>query len=566
MTQGFTNLPNVTAHEIAPVASVGILPATGNTVGGIRYVEFDDKLYTWDGSAWNVVGGGSGTVTGVQGDVTGSGSGNINTTISAGAVTSSKLAAGLSYYRFSADSSPTTTAAQLGLQGTTAPLGKLFFESVPAVSGDLDLGVYADNQTTAFTASVRNDAGKDVRTAALMFNLFATLENGNPPVAGQETGSFYLSMKKAGAGSYQALQFDGFDGTTQIGSWNAPSTSYFTYSSPNSAVFTLNPNYTDNTYKFSNLNMLGRPAPSGGAWTTQVISSNILDGSSSRQIGSLDFLTDTPDGAINTSSGDFALRLYSNTNNALEVAGLIDFSQTTSFGRRAAQHAGFGVAPSTTAFGSDALSSNSLSGINNSAFGVSAGASLTTGTNNTFVGYQAGKNNAQGYSNVAMGYQAGLTNTSGAQNVLIGAGADVGSNSLQNATAIGAGAIVSASNAMVLGNNVNVGIGTSTPGYNLHVLKAGGSAIAADDGNVVSYMRANGGRTSLGSYTSHPLDLIVNQIAVMTLSAGSIGFFGTTPAYQQTGGAATAGGTYGSTEQTMLQKVYNALRTYGLLT
>lgn len=47
---------------------------------------------------------------------------------------------------------------------------------------------------------------------------------------------------------------------------------------------------------------------------------------------------------------------------------------------------------------------------------------------------------------------------------------------------------------------------------------------------------------------------------------GNIGFFGTTPAAQQTGGVATAGGTYGATEQTMLQKVYDALRTYGLLT
>lgn len=47
---------------------------------------------------------------------------------------------------------------------------------------------------------------------------------------------------------------------------------------------------------------------------------------------------------------------------------------------------------------------------------------------------------------------------------------------------------------------------------------------------------------------------------------GDIGFFGTTEAPQQTGGAATAGATYTATEQTMLQVVYDALRTYGLLT
>jgi len=50
-----------------------------------------------------------------------------------------------------------------------------------------------------------------------------------------------------------------------------------------------------------------------------------------------------------------------------------------------------------------------------------------------------------------------------------------------------------------------------------------------------------------------------------TGSTQKIGFFGVTPAVQQTGAAATAGGTYGSTEQNMLQKAYDALRTFGFL-
>lgn len=44
-----------------------------------------------------------------------------------------------------------------------------------------------------------------------------------------------------------------------------------------------------------------------------------------------------------------------------------------------------------------------------------------------------------------------------------------------------------------------------------------------------------------------------------------IGFFGTPPAPQQTGGPATAGIVYTATEQAMLQAVYDALRTFGLL-
>jgi hypothetical protein len=45
-----------------------------------------------------------------------------------------------------------------------------------------------------------------------------------------------------------------------------------------------------------------------------------------------------------------------------------------------------------------------------------------------------------------------------------------------------------------------------------------------------------------------------------------LGFFAVTPVAQQTGGAATAGATYSTTEQTMLQAAYAALRAYGLLT
>jgi len=42
--------------------------------------------------------------------------------------------------------------------------------------------------------------------------------------------------------------------------------------------------------------------------------------------------------------------------------------------------------------------------------------------------------------------------------------------------------------------------------------------------------------------------------------------FGAGPATQVTGGAATASGTWTATEVAMLQKAYDALRTFGLLT
>jgi hypothetical protein len=48
-------------------------------------------------------------------------------------------------------------------------------------------------------------------------------------------------------------------------------------------------------------------------------------------------------------------------------------------------------------------------------------------------------------------------------------------------------------------------------------------------------------------------------------SSALVSFFGATAAGQQTGGALTAAGTYGANEQTMLQRAYNALRTFGFL-
>ncbi len=56
-----------------------------------------------------------------------------------------------------------------------------------------------------------------------------------------------------------------------------------------------------------------------------------------------------------------------------------------------------------------------------------------------------------------------------------------------------------------------------------------------------------------------------NGFKLGTSSSHKIGFLGAAPAVQQAGGAATAGPTYTSTEQSMLQSVYDCLRTFGLL-
>ncbi|HVE57674.1 MAG TPA: hypothetical protein VNB22_12650 [Pyrinomonadaceae bacterium] len=108
-------------------------------------------------------------------------------------------------------------------------------------------------------------------------------------------------------------------------------------------------------------------------------------------------------------------------------------------------------------------------GNNNSFFGHLSGSNVLSGSDNTFTGFSSGFNST-GSGNTFIGASSGLANLSGGSNTLLGANTNVGAPDLTNAAAIGSGAFVSASNSLVLGNNqVNVGIGTSTPKSKLQV-------------------------------------------------------------------------------------------------
>ncbi|RYF72632.1 MAG: hypothetical protein EOO39_11815 [Cytophagaceae bacterium] len=136
-------------------------------------------------------------------------------------------------------------------------------------------------------------------------------------------------------------------------------------------------------------------------------------------------------------------------------------------------------ATANTFLGSQAGQGNT-SGARNTFMGLKAGFPNTTGSNNTFVGFESGKNNTDGSDNVFMGFNAGQSLRGGRGNSGVGVGAGplegdgdnntyLGFNAsstgkgLSNATAIGANARVLSSNALILGNGVNVGIGNSSP-------------------------------------------------------------------------------------------------------
>ncbi|MBI1287156.1 MAG: hypothetical protein GC178_06205 [Flavobacteriales bacterium] len=143
---------------------------------------------------------------------------------------------------------------------------------------------------------------------------------------------------------------------------------------------------------------------------------------------------------------------------------------------------GFQAGYSTTTGGNNSYvgfqaGQSNVSGTFNSYFGTSSGKNAT-GSSNSFLGYRSGIATTTGGGNTFVGVSAGQSNTSGGNNTYIGKGAD-GSATVTNATAIGAGAQATQSNSVILGNNANVGIGTSTPTSKLHVA----GSIQMVDGN-----------------------------------------------------------------------------------
>lgn len=99
----------------------------------------------------------------------------------------------------------------------------------------------------------------------------------------------------------------------------------------------------------------------------------------------------------------------------------------------------------------------------------------------------------------------------------------------------------------------------STPHIRLATVVAGSSTITSITDNRQCFMVcgtiADGVNWTFGSLSG-------TQIA--TAPTQKLGFYGATPVAQQTMGAAMAGGTYSSNEQTMLQTLWNLMRTLGL--
>jgi hypothetical protein len=122
-----------------------------------------------------------------------------------------------------------------------------------------------------------------------------------------------------------------------------------------------------------------------------------------------------------------------------------------------------------TFIGSSSGENNSV-GTNNNFIGNGAGLANTEGNFNVFIGSEAGSKNRRGGSNVHIGGYAGKENLDGSANTFIGHNAGVPAGvTLNNVTVLGYNAVATAHNSVILGNNANVGIGTSAPANKLEI-------------------------------------------------------------------------------------------------
>jgi hypothetical protein len=144
---------------------------------------------------------------------------------------------------------------------------------------------------------------------------------------------------------------------------------------------------------------------------------------------------------------------------------------------------------------------------------------------------------------------------------------------ITNAPAAGANATITNSYALWIqaGNslfNGLVGFNNQAPQAPVDVLCVNttneGVRIRSNSGAVVADFYSDGTDFFIGTSSNHQVSLYANATDMIRFTDLTLGFFGVTPVVQQTFGAATAGAVYGSTEQTMLQTLWDAFRAYGL--
>ena len=346
---------------------------------------------------------------------------------------------------------------------------------------------------SSYTVCFGRNAGYSGNIAGGGTNLtFVTLLGGNTSILGDLTNATAIggnAMVSANnsliLGSVSGL--NGATASTNVGIGNTAPTNRLEITSATSNTSGL---------RFTNLKSISTPSTSNNLGLSVDVNGDvILVPASSGVFGQSYYQPSKPA----SSTGDYNAYVgvgsgYNNTtgyNNALFGTNA-GFNNTTGY--------------SNAYFGFNAGSSNNA-GYANAIFGATAGQNNSSGFANTLIGYGAGQIGVGGDRNTYLGYASGLNNV-GSDNTFIGLGSGRGITSsnlnvcigkdagfsgngngagtlltnvtligglamavgnLSNASAIGYNATVSASNSLILGNAVNVGIGNSAPNNKLEI-------------------------------------------------------------------------------------------------
>lgn len=491
-----------------PVAGVGSLPATGNTVGDLRVETGAFGIYIWNGTSWigpTNGGGGGGAVTSVFGRT-------------------GVIAAQVGDYSAFYDA----IGAASTVQGLSLQKSSNLSDVANAATSrtNLGLGTAATHATAFFEPAITGTSSADYWGGDKVFHNFNTAVQGavsaTSPIV-DTAGVFSMPATTNSVNGY----FTSADHTTVFGSLLQTNGNNSTFGGPGAGA-ALTSGASDILIGH-NAGTLLQSGSFNTAIGDQALGS-LTTGADNVAIGYQALLNDA-NGGENIAIGYQALDL--NTTGSFNVAiGTQSqvFNTTASFNTAVGYFALFGVSGASgnenTAFGYEALNVNS-SGSLNAAQGYLAMAANTTGGSNTGMGSNALRFNTTGNNNVGIGFQSLRSNSAGGNNVAIGnqAGGGVGGGGLTmaNETLLGfqAGAsLTSGADNTMIGNlaghsistgqqNVVIGSTANLGAANSNVTVIGYGATASGNGAIAigSGITAAANTTVIGPITLPPVCL-----------------------------------------------------------
>jgi len=323
--------------------------------------------------------------------------------------------------------------------------------AVKAADAEMLAGKPASFYLRAYQSREENEAGGEVKPPKLP-----------PPVHGDGTNSIgFLPLWTAKNLIDKSVMFQDSNGNLGVGT-SKPAANLDVNGTGN-----FSGGVSSATVNAGTSFMLGGQLFGVGSISSQNVflgfSGNLTTSGDSNTATGVSALASNTTGFSNTANGDFALfgNTTGNFNTALGGCALCNNST--------------GI--QNTAVGANTLSFN-RTGINETAVGFDVLSGTLTGDSNTAVGVDSLANTTSGAQNTAEGVFALSSNATGSNNTALGFSAGPGLSDLSNSTAIGALAEVTKSNSMVLGSingvngataDTNVGIGTTAPGFKLHI-------------------------------------------------------------------------------------------------